>query len=74
MQDLGVTPNQRHKGLDSAILEKRKSVIEQAKECHPERWNGRNTRNLDPIKTVFLNPDKDEISSAENELQLKNIA
>ncbi len=69
-----VTPNQRHKDLDSAILEKRKSVIEQAKECHPERWNGRNTRNLDPIKTVFLNPDKDEISSAENELQLKNIA
>ena len=69
-----VTPNQRHNGLDRAILENRKKVIEQAREKHPERWNGRNTRNLTPIKTVFLNPDKDDINSAEKELQLKNVA
>ena len=69
-----VTPSQRHNGLDRAILENRKKVIEQAREKHPERWNGRNTRNLTPIKTVFLNPDKDDVNSAEKELQLKNVA
>ena len=69
-----VTPNQRHSGLDREILENRKKVIEQAKKRHPERWNGRNTRDLTPIKTVFLNPGKDDINSAENELKLKNVA
>ncbi len=49
-----VTPNQRHNGLDSAVLEKRKRVIEQAKRDNPERWNGRQTRNLTPIGHVYL--------------------
>jgi len=51
-----VTPNQRHNGLDKALLKNRKIIIEQAKRNHPERWNGRKTRNLAPIEDVYLNP------------------
>jgi transposase InsO family protein len=69
-----VTPNQRHNGLDSTILENRKKVIEQAKKNHPDRWNGRKTRNLTPIGDVYLNPGKDENNVTENKLPLKNAA
>ncbi len=69
-----VTPNQRHNGLDKAILNKIKKVIEQAKKEHPERWNGRKTRNLSPIGAVYLNPDKGEDEAPENKLPLKNAA
>jgi len=55
-----VTPSQRHQGLDTLILINRKKIIEQAKKDHPERWNGRKTRNLTPINDVFLNPTKEE--------------
>ena len=58
-----VTPNQRHNGLDKDILEKRKRVIEQAKKDNPQRWNGRQTRNLTPVGHVYLNPDKEKKSS-----------
>ena len=51
-----VTPNQRHNGLDMALLKNRKVIIEQAKRNYPERWNGRKTRNLTPIEEVYLNP------------------
>jgi len=54
-----VTPSQRHQGLDKLILSNRKKIIEQAKKDHPERWNGRKTRNLTPINNVFLNPTKE---------------
>ena len=52
-----VTPDQRHKGLDIQILAKRKQVYEQAKSNHPERWSG-DTRNWEPVKKVYLNPEK----------------
>ena len=55
-----VTPNQRHAGLDVEILRKRKETIEKAKMNHPERWNGRKTRNLSVIKQVYLNPTSEE--------------
>jgi len=55
-----VTPNQRHNGLDKAILENRKKVIEQAKKQYPERWNGRKTRDLTAIDVVYLNPGREE--------------
>ena len=54
-----VTPSQRHQGLDKLILINRKTIIEQAKKNHPERWNERKTRNLTPINDVFLNPTKE---------------
>ena len=69
-----VTPNQRHHGLDKTILENRKKVIEQARKDYPERWNGRKTRDLTPIKVVYLNPGKDENNAKENKVQLKNVA
>jgi transposase InsO family protein len=53
-----VTPEQRHQGLDAKILTKRKQVYEQAKLNHPERWSG-NTRNWEPVKAVYLNPEKE---------------
>ncbi len=59
-----VTPNQRHNGLDKAILEHRKRVIEQAKKDNPERWNGRKTRNLTPVGQVYLNPNKEKSESS----------
>jgi transposase InsO family protein len=52
-----VTPAQRHRGEDGAILEKRHALYEAAKARNPERWSG-STRNWDPEKIVFLNPGK----------------
>ena len=55
-----VTPAERHAGKSGEILNKRHEVYEAAKAAHPERWNGRNTRNWDDITIVYLNPDKVE--------------
>jgi putative transposase len=54
-----VTPHQRHTGQDIAILKRRKAVYEAAKQQRPERWRGK-TRNWDPIRAVYLNPDKED--------------
>jgi putative transposase len=53
-----VTPAQRHRGEDAAILAARKKLYEAAKQAHPERWSG-DTRNWTPVKEVWLNPPKD---------------
>jgi len=60
-----VTPEQRHKGLDVAILAHRKQVYEQAKAKHPERWSG-DTRNWEPVEEVYLNPEKKQSESEKN--------
>jgi putative transposase len=52
-----VTPAQRHRGQDKAILAKRAQVYANAKARHPERWS-KDTRNWNPIGPVALNPDK----------------
>jgi putative transposase len=52
-----VTPDQRHSGQDRAILKQRKTVYEAAKKQRPERWRGE-TRNWDPVRVVYLNPDQ----------------
>lgn len=49
---------QRRSGLSDKILSKRKEVYEAAKAEHPERWNGRATRDWSLPDTVYLNPDK----------------
>lgn len=54
-----VTPLQRHKGEDHAVLDERKSVYAKAKRVNPTRWNGRDTRNWTPTTIVWLNPDKE---------------
>ena len=40
------------------ILAARHAVYETAKAAHPERWNGRATRNWDDIPATHLNPHK----------------
>ena len=52
-----VTPGQRHAGLDTAILERRSALYEEARAKHPLRWK-RATRNWRRIDIVYLNPDK----------------
>jgi len=52
-----VTPAQRHRGQDQAILAKRAEVYAAAKAKHPERWS-KDARNWNPIGPVALNPDK----------------
>lgn len=53
-----VTPGQRYRGEDQALLEKRRAVYQAAKDRNPNRWSG-NTRNWQPIGTVALNPEKE---------------
>jgi len=52
-----VTPGQRHRGEDSAILEQRVALYEAAKAQHPERWSGP-IRDWHPENIVYLNPAK----------------
>ena len=50
-----VTPAQRHRGEDKALLAERHQLYEVARAKHPERWSGK-TRNWTPIGPVALNP------------------
>jgi hypothetical protein len=43
--------------LDGEILTRRKAVYAMAKARHPERWRGE-IRNWDPVRVVYMNPDK----------------
>ncbi len=70
-----LTPAQRHAGRSNDILEKRHQVYEAAKAAHPERWNGRNTRDWSDITAVWLNPDKvDKVLESTALLQSETIA
>ena len=52
-----VTPGQRHRGEDVAILARRHDVYQEAKAKRPERWAGP-TRNWMPLGSVLLNPGR----------------
>jgi putative transposase len=52
-----VTPGQRHRGEDKALLSKRDEVYAKAKERNPSRWSGQ-TRDWTPIGSVALNPER----------------
>ncbi len=52
-----VTPGQRHRGEDIAILKKRRQLYEVARNNCPGRWSGK-TRNWEPVGTVYLNPGR----------------
>ncbi len=58
-----VTPGQRHRGEDVAILENRKRVYAAAKNRRPERWTGQ-TRNWSRVEEVRLNPDPQTATAA----------
>ncbi len=64
-----VTPGQRHRGEDIAILEQRNTLYSAAKVQRPERWSGP-SRNWEHENIVFLNPNK----STEKEGKLKDKA
>lgn len=50
-----VTPDERHRGLDAAILERRAAVYAAAKRKRPDRWTGK-TRDWSRVDVVRLNP------------------
>lgn len=54
-----LTPYQRRSGTSEQILENRHAVYEAAKAAHPERGNGRATRDWTLSDTVYLNPEKE---------------
>lgn len=47
-----LTPAERHSGKSEEVLANRTKVYEAAKAAHPERRNGRSTRNWDNIEEV----------------------
>jgi len=51
-----VTPDDRHYGREENILTNRRQVYENARCCHPNRWS-RHTRNWNPVRLVWLNPE-----------------
>jgi transposase InsO family protein len=53
-----VTPDERHFGLEAAILSHRQRVYQRARRHHPQRWTG-TTRNWTPVGAVRLNPEKE---------------
>jgi transposase InsO family protein len=61
-----VTPEQRHKGEDPAILAQRKQVYLKAQSKHPNRWSGA-IRNWEPITVVYLNPEKQNTEMEKDE-------
>jgi putative transposase len=63
-----VTPVQRHAGEDAKILTYRKQVYEQARLENSMRWSG-HIRNWEPIKDVYLNPEKPAVVAEENKAE-----
>lgn len=67
-----LTPSQMRSGEAEIILEKRRQVYEAAKAAHPERWNGRNTRDWSMPERVYLNPEvKVEVTNISREREAK---
>lgn len=60
-----VTPQQRYQGDDTAVLEQRHAVYQQARERHPRRWTT-TTRDWTPVGAITLNPEKEAISTQES--------
>lgn len=54
-----VTPDDRHRGRDLEILERRAAVYEKARAARPARWKTK-IRNWTPIRQVYLNPSKEQ--------------
>jgi putative transposase len=53
-----VTPGQRYRCEDTALLEKRQKLYEAAKARNPWRWSGK-TRNWNAVDEVWLNPPEE---------------
>jgi putative transposase len=59
-----VTPDQRHRGDDRALLVNRAAVCERARQANPTRWS-RQTRDWRFIDAVHLNPDRQQLKELE---------
>ena len=59
-----VTPEQRHRGDDHALLAHRASVYERARQANPTRWS-QQTRDWRFIDAVHLNPDHSKLKETE---------
>jgi putative transposase len=69
-----VTPEQRHRGEDIVVRQKRHTVYEKAKQRHPDRWT-RNTRDWSLPDVVTLNPDKKfKLNKQKDDIEFKLIA
>lgn len=53
-----VTPNQRHRRLDQALLHKRAALYAQARQLNPQRWAA-GLRNWQLGDAVYLNPERE---------------
>ena len=53
-----VTPVQRHRGLDKALLEGRRQLYEAARAINPNRWTA-GPRNWVLADAVYLNPERE---------------
>lgn len=60
-----VTPAQRHRGEDEAILHQRERLYAAAREQHTARWSG-STRDWERQSSVQLNPGRPLKSETEN--------
>lgn len=65
-----VTPDQKHRGEDTLLLNRRKTLYEAKCAENPGRWIQRKIRNWDPVTTSSLNP----MSNQKHEKKLKNVA
>jgi putative transposase len=52
-----VTPDERHCGRETGILERRHALYQRARCANPERWSC-GTRNWAPVEMVVLNPER----------------
>lgn len=58
-----VTPNERHEGSATALLQARAALYRSAKAANPNRWSGE-TRNWQLADAVYLNPERPEAGVA----------
>ena len=54
-----ITPMEKRTGRDIELFRKRNCTMEAARNCHPERWGNRPSKEWIPSKVVVLNPEKD---------------
>ena len=52
-----ITPDARHRGEEGVLLSNRHTLYQAARARSPARWSG-NTRNWDPVGSVWLNPER----------------
>lgn len=63
-----VTPDDRHFGREEHILASRRKVYEKARSRNPNRWS-KNIRNWNPVRMVWLNPEKKNETSQTQHLK-----